>query len=171
MRLATREEIYKIDKAAADEYALSSSLLIEKAGHALAEAFEKIFRQQEWSRTSKIGIWCGGGNNGADGRVMAHLLREKGFASEVLQGTAWNPLDFEIIVDALFGVGLNRPIAGAIKEQITQLNKARRKVFAVDIPSGLDANTGVVLGIAVKAQWTLTIAPAKPGLFCKRDQA
>src|SRR5207253_938714 len=41
----------------------------------------------------------------------------------------------------------------------------RRKVFAVDIPSGLDANTGVVLGIAVKAQWTLTIAPAKPGLF------
>jgi NAD(P)H-hydrate epimerase len=102
---------------------------------------------------------------------MAQFLREKGFSVDVLQDTVWRPQDFEIIVDALFGVGLNRPIEGALKEQINKLNKFHRKVIAVDIPSGLDANTGVVLGVAVKAQWTLTIAPAKPGLFLQEGPA
>jgi NAD(P)H-hydrate epimerase len=171
MRLATREEIYKIDQAAAEEYGLSTSRLIENAGHALTQSFEKIFHHEKWPKKWKIGIWCGAGNNGADGRVMAHLLREKDFSAEVLQGTSWRPQDFEIVVDALFGVGLNRPIEGLLREQILKLNKAQRKVIAVDIPSGLDANTGVVLGAAVKAQWTLTIAPAKPGLFLNEGPA
>lgn len=165
MRLATREDIYEIDKLAAEEYGLSSSLLIERAGSALAAAFEKIFFQQGWKKEWKIGVWCGTGNNGADGREMAHLLREKGFLAEVVEGTSWPSEDFAIIVDALFGVGLNRPIEGPLHEQVLRLNKSRRKVIAVDIPSGLDANTGMVLGVAVRAQWTLTIAPAKPGLF------
>ncbi len=171
MRLATREDIYKIDKAANEDYGLSSSLLIEKAGSALAAGFEKIFQQQNWHRKFRIGIWCGKGNNGADGRMMAQLLRGKTFVVEVLEGTSWKPQDFEIIVDALFGVGLNRPIEGALKEQILRLNKFRRKVIAVDIPSGLDANTGEILGAAVKAQWTLTIALAKPGLFLQEGPA
>ncbi|WP_413288727.1 NAD(P)H-hydrate dehydratase [Bdellovibrio sp. HCB337] len=165
MRLATREEAYSIDKSAAEDYGLSSSLLIEKAGHSLAQAFEKIFLQQKWNLQSRIGIWCGSGNNGADGRVMAHLLREKKYNVEVLQGTSWSPQSYDIVIDALFGVGLNRPIEGDLQKQILKLNKTRKKVFAVDIPSGLDANTGVILGAAVKAQWTLTVAPAKPGLF------
>lgn len=171
MRLATREEVYSIDRAAAEEYGLSSSLLIEKAGAALAETFEKIFQQQQWTRSSRIGVWCGTGNNGADGRVMAHLLREKSFHVQVLQGTSWNPRDFDIIVDALFGVGLNRPIEGALHDKILEINKAQRQVVAVDIPSGLEANRGVVLGACVQAQWTLTVAPAKPGLFLQEGPA
>ncbi|MGZ3743291.1 MAG: NAD(P)H-hydrate dehydratase, partial [Pseudobdellovibrionaceae bacterium] len=171
MRLATREDIYKIDQLAVEEYGLSSSQLIERAGSALADSFVKVFFQQAWPRDSKIGVWCGPGNNGADGRVMAHLLREKDFSVEVLQGTAWNPQDFEIIIDALFGVGLNRPIEGELSTQILRLNKSQRKVIAVDIPSGLDANTGMILGAAVTAQWTFTIAPAKPGLFLQEGPA
>jgi len=171
MRLATREEVYSIDKAAAKVYGLSSSLLIEKAGTALAQAFETILQQQGWSVKSKIGIWCGPGNNGVDGRVMAHLLREKSLSVEVLQGSAWDPVDFDIIVDALFGVGLNRPVTGELKEKILALNQTRKTVIAVDIPSGLDANSGSVLGACVKARWTLTVAPAKPGLFLQEGPA
>lgn len=165
MRLATREEVYSIDKIAAEDFGLSPTILIENAGRALAQQFEKIFQKENWHPDFRIGIWCGSGNNGADGRVMAHLLREKEYSVQVLQGTSWNPNDFEIIIDALFGVGLNRPIEGDLKQQISRLNGAQNKVIAVDIPSGLDANTGMTLGIAVKANWTLTIAPAKPGLF------
>jgi NAD(P)H-hydrate epimerase len=102
---------------------------------------------------------------------MAHLLREKSYAIEVLQGADWLPQDFDIVVDALFGVGLNRPIEGALAEKINELNKSRCKIVAVDIPSGLDANRGVVLGACLKARWTLTIAPAKPGLFLQEGPA
>lgn len=165
MRLATREEVYSIDQAAAEDYQLSSSLLIEKAGAALAHAFEQILQQQNWPITSRIGVWCGSGNNGADGRVMAHLLREKSYQVQELQGVDWQPQDFDILIDALFGVGLNRPIEGLLAKKIQELNRSRCQVIAVDIPSGLDANRGVVLGACVKARWTLTIAPAKPGLF------
>ncbi len=165
MRLATREEIYSLDKAAAEDYGLSSSVLIEKAGSALARAFEKIFQQEAWSRSLRIGLWCGTGNNGADGRVMAYLLREKGYKAEVLLGTAWRVADYDIVVDALFGVGLNRPIEGDQARKIQELNQSGRIVIALDIPSGLEANRGVILGACVKAAWTLAVAPAKPGLF------
>ena len=165
MRLATREEIYSIDQAASEEYGLSSSLLIEKAGASLAQAFAKIFLQQKWSENALIAIWCGPGNNGADGRVMAHLLREKGFNIEILQGTSWQTSRFDIFVDALFGVGLNRPIEGELQQKILEVNQSQKPVVAVDIPSGLNANTGGILGACLKAQWTLTVAPAKPGLF------
>lgn len=171
MRLATREEIYSIDQSAAEDFGLSSSLLIEKAGKALANQFEKIFHQQKWSQKLRIGVWCGQGHNGADGRVMAHLLRERKFKIEVLQGVGWRPADFDIIVDALFGIGLNRPLESDVQKQISSLNRSCKKIFAVDIPSGLDANRGVILGAAVRAQWTLTIAPAKPGLFLQEGPA
>jgi hydroxyethylthiazole kinase-like uncharacterized protein yjeF len=165
MRLATREEIHLLDQSATEDYGLSSTVLIEKAGQALTAQFEKIFLQKKWSQKSRIGIWCGTGNNGADGQVMAHLLREKNYPVQVLQGTGWDPNEFEIIIDALFGVGLNRPIEGETLKQIQQLNRAHKNVIAVDIPSGIDANTGMILGGAIKAQMTLSIAPLKPGLF------
>jgi ADP-dependent NAD(P)H-hydrate dehydratase / NAD(P)H-hydrate epimerase len=171
MRLATREEVYSLDKAAAEDFGLSSPVLIEKAGAALAQAFERIFQAQRWPSSSRIGIWCGSGDNGADGRAMAHLLREKSYSVEVLQGTDWNSKDYDVLVDALFGIGLNRPIEGALAEKIRELNQAGRPVIAVDIPSGLEANRGVILGACVKARWTLTIAPAKPGLFLQDGPA
>lgn len=171
MRLATREEVYSIDKAATEEYGLSSSFLIEKAGASLAQAFAQIFQQQAWARESLIGIWCGPGNNGADGRVMAHLLREKGYNVQVLQGTSWKVQSFDILVDALFGVGLNRAIEGELQQKILEVNQSRKPIVAVDLPSGLNANNGSVWGVCLKAQWTLTVAPAKPGLFLQEGPA
>lgn len=165
MRLATREEVYDIDKDAVEKYGLSLHQLIEKSGQALVRQIEKIFLQEKWDSKSRIGVWCGKGHNGEDGRVTARLLQEKNFNVQILEGASWSPADFQIIIDALFGVGLNRPLEGPVKEQILRLNASRKIVLAVDLPSGIDANTGSVWGCAVKARWTLAIAPAKPGLF------
>lgn len=165
MRLATRDEVYKIDSLAAKNYGLAVSELVEKAGAALIQTFEVLFQEQHWSKDSRIGIWCGSGNNGADGRVMARGLHKKGYRVEVLEGTSWNPHNFEILIDALFGVGLNRPLSEPLRAHIAKVNASRRVVVAVDIPSGLDADTGQIHGACVKARWTFTISPAKPGLF------
>lgn len=164
--MATRDEVYRIDKAAAGEFGLSSPQLIEKAGHALAREFKKIHSQWDLPPQARIGVWCGPGNNGADGKAMARSLKaEQNLSVEILEGTGWNPEDYALIIDALFGVGLNRPLAMEFRTQILRLNAADIKVLAVDLPSGLEADTGNVLGAAVKAGWTLTVAPAKAGLF------
>lgn len=171
MRLATREEVYKIDSLAASKYKLHSAQLIEKAGLALALKFQKLFLSQKWSKTLRLGIWCGSGNNGADGRVMAQELLKMGFCIEVFEGISWDPLQVDIVIDALFGVGLNRTLSAPIQSQIIKLNQSRRIVIAVDIPSGLDCDTGLIYGACVKANWTLTIFPAKPGLFLNQGPA
>lgn len=165
MRLATREEIYKIDVRAAKDFNLTSALLVEKAGQALADEFERIFKSLNLNSRARIGIWCGPGKNGDDGRAMARVLKKKNFDVAVLEGTSWDPSIFDILIDGLFGVGLNRDIEGDLRRQIQKINAAKRLIFSLDIPSGLDANRGVVLGSAVRATWTLTIEPAKPGLF------
>jgi hydroxyethylthiazole kinase-like uncharacterized protein yjeF len=165
MRLATREEIYRIDQEASRKYDLPSKILVERAGVALAEKFLQISRQQNWPTTQRIGVWCGRGHNGDDGRVMARILSEKKFSVQIFEDTAWDPAEVDIVVDAYFGVGLNRDVVGETQKQIQKINRAKKLVIAVDIPSGLDANRGVILGEAVRAAWTLTIAPGKPGLF------
>lgn len=165
MRLATREEIYDIDKEAASRFNLPPHLLIENAGRALAASFELICKEQKWGRKKRIGVWCGRGNNGADGRVLARILGERHYNVKVLEDENWAPSDFDIIVDAFFGVGLNRDIASPVCQQIQKINRAKKVLIAIDIPTGLDANRGIVWGAAIEATWTLTILPAKPGLF------
>jgi len=71
-----------------------------------------------------------------------------------------------LVVDALFGTGLARPLEGLFAALIHVLAASRAAVFAVDLPSGLDADTGAVLGVAVRAQFTSTLAALKPGLSC-----
>jgi hydroxyethylthiazole kinase-like uncharacterized protein yjeF len=165
MRLATREQVYKIDQTSAQKYGLSPSMLVEMAGAKLADVFENIFRRNQWNPKSRIGIWCGPGNNGADGRILGQALEKKKYAVQILEGLDWKIDAIDILIDAYFGVGLNRNVEGSLATKFQQINEARKNVVAVDIPSGLDANRGVVLGTALKARWTLTVSPAKPGLF------
>jgi NAD(P)H-hydrate epimerase len=73
--------------------------------------------------------------------------------------------DSDILVDAIFGTGLNAPIEGPVAEVIRVMNKARRRIVAVDLPSGLDADSGEILGTAVEAFMTVTLARPKRGLF------
>lgn len=71
----------------------------------------------------------------------------------------------KVIVDAIFGIGLERPVAGALKELIEQINTLKIPIVAVDVPSGLDADQGIPLGAAIRAARTVTFGAAKIGFF------
>lgn len=135
-------------------------------------------------------VVCGPGNNGGDGFVLARLLREAGHAPVVLfageehrlpadaraalaryraaGGTLHGdipPGRYALAVDALFGIGLTRPLGGQYAALVERLNGLGCPRLALDIPSGLCADTGRVLGCAVKAEATVTFLALKPGLL------
>jgi hydroxyethylthiazole kinase-like uncharacterized protein yjeF len=111
-------------------------------------------------------ILAGPGNNGGDARVMAHVLQQRGIAV-VLVGPGDRVPDgkYGLIVDGLFGIGLGRPITGAYADLIGRINTFPGPVLALDIPSGLDGDTGRVQGVAVRATHTLSFIGGKPGLY------
>ncbi len=161
--------------------------LMERAGAAVADAA----RQAMPSGGKTIVILCGPGNNGGDGFVAARLLRDMGFSvtagllgqreklagDAALAAQAWTgrtasaalvDLDSaDLVIDALFGAGLSRDIDGRARAIIERLNfwrnLTRKPVLAVDVPSGLDGDTGQARGIAVEADVTITFFRLKPG--------
>jgi NAD(P)H-hydrate epimerase len=176
----------EIDRRAIEERKIPVDTLMAAAGKAVADLIEERI-----SRDCPIVAVCGRGNNGGDGFVAARLLAEREFEVEILSiersydastaaGRAWraaqeSPIDFvgrfktrpmACIIDALFGTGLSRPPSGFEKQLILDMNKFDKRwvpVVAVDIPSGLDANTGRPLGIAVEATATVTMGLPKVG--------
>ncbi len=163
--------------------------LMERAGRAAAE---EAFRLT-MDRSGPILIACGPGNNAGDGFVMARrLLQAKRQVVVAFAGDAnglppeahaafeaWRDAGGEItahfpatpdggwalVADALFGIGLQRPITGRYAEWIASLNAQSGPRMAIDIPSGLDADTGRILGTAFRATHTLTFIGLKPGLL------
>ena len=111
-------------------------------------------------------ILAGPGSNGGDARVMARVLQQQGVA--VVVATAGDTIPsgkYGLVVDGLFGIGLARPIEGAWAELVVRINAFAGPVLALDIPSGLDGDTGRVLGVAVRATHTLSFIGGKPGLY------
>lgn len=155
--------------------------LMENAGGAVAEAVAALARGQ------RVIVVAGPGNNGGDGFVAARLLAERGYTMRValvgeagrLKGDAravferWRgPVepaspemlsDCDIIIDALFGAGLDRPVEGAARIMIEAMNASGKPIIAVDLPSGINGATGAVMGVAVKATRTVTFFRRKPG--------
>ena len=188
MKYASSLPIYDV-AAIRDIESRHSSLeppLMERAGSA---AVSQALTFAEHSGLPPL-IFCGPGNNGGDGFVLARLLRARGVAPVVvfagdearLPGDARGALgafhagggktvreipaqDFSVAVDALFGIGLQRPIEGACAALIARINALGCPVLALDVPSGLCADTGRVLGCAVKADLTATFIALKPGLL------
>lgn len=181
-----------------DELAVNSGIdgydLMCRAGQA---AFDLLCVR--WPRANRLLILCGPGNNGGDGYVIARLAKEQGrspvicvLGHEPKEGAAartrqdalsagvaispWSPArveDADVIVDALFGTGLQRALRGDAAEMVSAVNESGHPVLAVDIPSGLDADTGAVHGVTVKADATITFIGLKLGLFtgAGREQA
>ncbi len=169
--------------AAVDRAAIASGLpgawLMENAGRAVTRAITARFAPQP------VLVLCGPGNNGGDGYVVARLLQQAGWpvrlASSVdgaaLKGdAAWaaaswrgpvEPLSVAtldgagLVVDALFGAGLARPLEGVVREVVEALGSI--PVIAVDVPSGVDGATGAILGAAPAAVLTVTFCRHKPG--------
>lgn len=155
--------------------------LMDSAGRAVVEQITR-----RWAPCA-VSVLCGPGNNGGDGFVIARLLREQGWPVRVsllgelsqFKGEArqhaelWGgPLDAAtpdsingagLIVDALFGTGLSRPLDGLALELALTLNDCDIPVCSVDIPSGVDGGTGRVLGAAVRADLTVSFHRKKPG--------
>jgi NAD(P)H-hydrate epimerase len=166
--------------AAADNFAAMAGTptltLMENAGRAVADAVTARFDP------CTVMVLCGPGNNGGDGFVAARLLAERGFHVRVAdfdfyQGDAgamasrWHGTRVkllpgvlegaELVVDALFGAGLSRPLEGAVRDVVAEMGAV--PVVAIDIPSGVAGDTGKVLGdVAVRADLTVTFFRKKP---------
>lgn len=164
----------------------SGRRLMERAGRAAADLAADMI-----SPGRSVLVLCGPGNNGGDGFVAARVLRDRGIKvrvgllgdSAALKGDAagaaadWGDavltaheaaagIDAHmdgLVVDALFGIGLTRPLEGDAAAIVATIGKAGLPVLAIDVPSGIDADTGAVLGDAVRAATTITFAASKPG--------
>lgn len=173
-------EMYRAD-ALAVSGGMTGERLMEAAGFAVAREVRRRFRP------CRVAILCGPGNNGGDGFVAARLLTRDGYVVRVallgevvnLKGDAatmaerWTgevvPLApsvlerVDVVVDALFGAGLARPLEGIVHAMIEDMARRRLPVIAVDVPSGVDGDTGAILGCAPDAVATVTFFRKKPG--------
>ena len=146
------EALYTAEEMKAAEAGHDVPTLMERAGRAVAE---EALRRYPDARS--FGAVCGGGANGGDGRIALEVLRAAG--REAQEGPSG-----EVLIDSLFGTGFHgepRPEAAAL---IEELNAAGRPVVAVDLPSGVNADTGEIAGAAVRADVTLTMHGRKVGL-------
>jgi len=135
--------------------------LMERAGAAAAELAGKIVAGKD------ILVLAGPGNNGGDARIAAAHLQEKFFRVSVAASPGELPADrsWGLVIDGLFGIGLARNVAGEYAALVEYANRQRCPVLALDVPSGIQSDTGQVLGCAVRATHTLTFIALKPGLL------
>jgi len=188
MKIATREIVREIDRLTIKKYGIPGLVLMENAGRAVADVLLDNFNYAD-----KVAIFAGGGNNGGDGFVVArHLISEgldvdtyvvsdpkkyKGDALtnyKALVKIGGNIIELkdnlrkykqaDVIVDALFGTGLDREVTGFYKKVIEFINIQGVPTIAVDIPSGLDSNSGYPLGTAILADITVTFVLPKLGI-------
>ncbi len=181
-----RLSVRAVDRAAIEEYGIPGVVLMENAARGLAaEALDMLGRAG-----GRVVIVCGSGNNGGDGWALARHLHNAGVNVTVAvlgeprqdSDAALNrhvcrrmaiseiaPDDLpahlegcDLIVDAIFGTGLDRRVTGAAAAVIDLINASGRPVLAVDVPSGLDCDGGATLGCAVKAARTATFVARKP---------
>jgi hydroxyethylthiazole kinase-like uncharacterized protein yjeF len=181
LELLTSEEMGQADRLAIAG-GVPGLALMEAAGRAVADEVSSRFPDAR-----EIAVLCGPGNNGGDGFVAARHLVDKGYAVRLgfkgdptrlpvdaaAMAKRWpgavEPLTGEllsragVVVDALFGAGLARPIEGDYATLIEFLNASVLPVIAVDVPSGVDGTTGAVCGVAVRAIATVTFFRLKPG--------
>ena len=190
MKVVSGQVMQLMDKRAIQEFGIAGLTLMENAGRACADAISEAFGPGEGKRALVV---AGKGNNGGDGYVIARLLRERGWdapvllcaAPEGITGDAAKNLALldpgsltlapagelpaglfrgaAIIVDALLGTGVKSEVTGPFRFAIEAINASGLPVVAVDIPSGVDAGSGRVLGVAVRAELTVSFALAKLG--------
>jgi ADP-dependent NAD(P)H-hydrate dehydratase / NAD(P)H-hydrate epimerase len=180
------ELLNTVEMAEADRLTIAGGVpgteLMERAGAAVADAVAA-----RYAIGSRLAIIAGPGNNGGDGFVAARLLAERGYSVQVLlfgevgrlkgdAATAANrwkgPVaaakpgslaGFQVVIDALYGAGLDRPVEGTARAIIEAMNAGPAPIVAVDLPSGVNGSSGAVMGTAVNATQTITFFRKKPG--------
>lgn len=196
MKLLKATEMQLLDKISIEKIGIPGIVLMENAGKAVAD-----FISGNWGSSHKVYLFCGPGNNGGDGLVVARHLFNRGYQVQVFLGIKKDKLKGDaainfkiainmgidvkellsssqistlreltrekgvILVDALLGTGAKGSPRGILKEMIELINGWEAVKIAVDLPTGVDADTGEVPGEAVKADFTLTFAYPKRGIY------
>ena len=192
MKAVTGSQMRKIEQMAIEETGIPSVLLMENAAIRLAEY---CFKFLENKKNPKVLIFAGHGNNGGDGFALARHLHLKGIEIKIIftgdliaandkkndavinlniaknlnipieQNIDSEIAEYDLVVDALLGTGLDRNVEGKYKDLIEKINRYAKYVISADIPSGVYSDTGRIMGCAVKAAETVTFAHPKPGLY------
>lgn len=183
--IVTKKEMQAIDAYTMDKIGIPSAVLMERAALSVVEEIERLNVSH-----GRVLIVVEGGNNGGDGLAVGRILLERGYKvdiyyiggfEKVSQGfqQQWSILhhmgvrfrktipnkEYAVIVDGIFGVGLSREVQGVQKKAIEAMNHMDAIKVAIDIPSGIDATTGEVLGTAFYADYTVTFGLKKLGMF------
>ena len=181
------EALRAIDKDAVEQYQIPSVVLMENAGKGASSI---ILDSIDTSLHSNIVVVCGSGNNGGDGYVVARHLANNGCGVSILQASKptyhdavtnanmCQEMDIKIegwpcnllsqatlLVDALLGTGLSRAVVGANLNIIQGMNACKAPCIALDIPSGLDCDSGKVLGCCIQASMTISFVGMKKGFL------
>ncbi len=191
MKVAKVDEMKDLDRRATEEFGISQGLLMENAG----QAVHFVISQELGIKNNKFVVFCGGGNNGGDGLVVARKIHSdggevkifllddeakfKGAAIKNFEIVSRMPIeisrinsiesviaelfDCDAVVDCVFGTGLVRNVNGLYKDVIQLINESQCTVFSVDIPSGINGDTGEVMGVAVEADYTVAFGLPKVG--------
>jgi hydroxyethylthiazole kinase-like uncharacterized protein yjeF len=132
------------------------------------DGLEAVMHLQQWGKTPIVTWLCSPERAPADARASFERARAAG-----VRFADTPPPDCELCIDALLGIGATRPVQGQMAEWISRINALPAPVLAVDLPSGLNADTGVINGLCVRASHTLSLLALKPGLFTAqgRDMA
>ncbi|MFA6163115.1 MAG: NAD(P)H-hydrate dehydratase [Methylobacter sp.] len=184
IKLYRAAQVRELDRIAIQERGIPGFELMSRAG---AAVFECV--RNKWPDAQSVAVFCGSGNNAGDGYVIAALALKAGLKvcvyavsePDMLKGDALTAyqnykgavipflvgqaIAADVVIDALLGTGLDRVVTGVYAHAIETINKCSAHVVAVDIPSGLNADTGNVMGCAVKADCTVTFIGLKQGLF------
>lgn len=184
--LYTAAQVRALDARAGEAFALDGATLMSRAA---AGAFAVLRRS--WPLARRLAVLAGPGNNGGDAYLVACEAHAAGLDVDVValgdaatadaraareawraRGPILSPTDAgdrlasaDVVVDGLFGSGLRRPLEGTAAALVASINASRKPVLALDVPSGLDADTGSVRGIAVRATRTVVFIGWKRGLF------
>lgn len=181
----TSSEMKESDRAAIHEYGIESLVLMERAA---LQTVKTIL--DRYGTDIYVGVMAGSGNNGGDGIAIARILQEEGIRAEInmigeeskltpetrVQLETAKKLSipvhfgvehtlYDVVVDAIFGIGLTRDVDGKFRKAIEAVNASKAKIVAVDIPSGVNADNGSIMGCAVKADITVTFAYRKLGIM------
>ena len=194
MKIVTAQQMRELDRRTIEEAGIPGATLMERAGAGVVTTFEKVYG----SPSGKvITVFCGKGNNGGDGFVIAHLLKRKRAHVTVclladprdlkgdarimyrrfvksagltaVQSSPTQPrmksltLGSDFCVDALLGTGLSSPVGDSYRTAIECMNASQRPIISVDLPSGVHADSGSILGTAIKASLTVTFGQPKLG--------
>ena len=191
--LYSTSAVRELDRIAIQERNIAGLELMERAGQA---AFDLMC--ERWPQAKRLVVICGMGNNGGDGYILARLAKQAQLDVRIMQlgdksnlkgdalvaATKCHALDLQsepyqphliekadVVVDALLGTGLDREVDGDWRIAIEDINSMSDATLSLDIPSGLNADTGAVMGVAVKADACITFIAMKQGLLTAEGPA